>query len=194
MHESPRDRLFAAVTMILAVLLLLPAALRRPRHARELACQWALGLRFPAEDLTGLTEDTKAAFAAARTEALWRHRQLLGLTSGRRHPATQQRLFDEQVRRTGSPAAARLLVLPPAESRHVKGTALDVRPCDGARWLEEHGARYNLYRVYDNEWWHFEYLPEAGGTPPARLPHPSYRRPAVVENRCPTRPEHQHTA
>ncbi|MCA2226297.1 hypothetical protein [Nonomuraea aurantiaca] len=52
----PRDRLFAAVTLVLAVLLLPAAFLRHPGRAREWACRWALRLRFPAEDLTGLTD------------------------------------------------------------------------------------------------------------------------------------------
>ncbi len=168
----PRDRLFAAVTLVLAVLLLPVALARHPGRARELACRWALRMRFPAEDLTGLTDGAMAAFTAARTEALWRHGQLIGLTSGYRDPLVQQRLFDEEVRRSGSPASARMLVLPPAESSHVKGIALDVRPLEGARWLEEHGARYDLYRTYDNEWWHFEHRPDSGGTPPRRRPHP----------------------
>jgi D-alanyl-D-alanine carboxypeptidase len=155
----PRDRLFAAVTLVLAALLLPVAFVRGPRRARELACRWALGMRFPFEDLTGLTDGATAAFTAARTDALWRHGQLVGLTSGYRDPLVQQRLFDEEVRRSGSQASARMLVLPPAESNHVKGIALDVRPREGARWLEEHGARYDLYRIHDNEWWHFEYRP-----------------------------------
>ncbi|MEU6782891.1 hypothetical protein ABZ912_27160 [Nonomuraea angiospora] len=63
-------------------------------------------------------------------------------------------------------------LLPPAESPHVKGIALDIRPHEGARWLEDHGARYDLYRMCDNEWWHFEHRPETGGRPPRRRPHP----------------------
>jgi zinc D-Ala-D-Ala carboxypeptidase len=161
----PRDRLFAVVTVVLAVFLLPVAFVCDPGRARELACCWALGMRFPAEDLTGLTDGARAAFTAARIEALWRHGQLIGLTSGYRDPGFQQRLFDEEVRRAGSPAAARMLVLPPAESRHVNGTALDVRPREGARWLEQHGARYGLYRIYDNEWWHFEHHPDLGMPP-----------------------------
>ncbi|MER5987570.1 D,D-peptidase/D,D-carboxypeptidase VanY-N [Streptomyces sp. NPDC001787] len=157
----PRDRLFAVLAVVLAVLLLPVAFVRNPGRARELACDWALGIRFPAEDLTGLTDGARAAFTAARAGALWRHGQLIGLTSGYRDPLVQQQLFDQEVRRVGSLAAARMLVLPPAESKHVKGTALDVRPYEGARWLEEHGARYDLYRIYDNEWWHFEYHPDA---------------------------------
>jgi D-alanyl-D-alanine carboxypeptidase len=164
----PRDHLYAAVTLVLAVLLLPVALIRHPGRARELAGRWALSMRFPAEDLTGLSDGALAAFTAARTEALWRHGQLIGLTSGYRDPIVQQRMFDEEVRRSGSPASARMLVLPAADSSHVKGIALDVRPREGARWLEEHGGRYDLYRMYDNEWWHFEYRPDC----PRRQPHP----------------------
>ena len=49
----------------------------------------------------------------------------------------------------------------------MRGLALDVRPTEGARWLEQHGGRYGLYRIYDNEWWHFEYRT----VEPVRLPH-----------------------
>ncbi|MFE0020145.1 D,D-peptidase/D,D-carboxypeptidase VanY-N [Amycolatopsis sp. NPDC059021] len=166
--DRARDRVFQAITRFLAVLLLPVAFLRTPRHARHLACQWALAVRFPAEDLTGLTPATSEAFTTARTEAFWRDGTLIGLTSGHRDAAEQHRLFTEEVRRTGSAAAARRNVLPPHESRHVAGTALDVRPVEGARWLERHGARYGLYRVYDNEWWHFEHHDHAV----ARMPHP----------------------
>ena len=167
-----RDRLYAAVTLVLAVLLLPVALALSPGRARDLACAWALRRRFPAEDLTGLADGARAAFTAARTDALLRHGQLIGLTSGYRSPAVQQRMFDEQVRRSGSPTSARRLVLPPAESPHVRGIALDVRPYDGALWLERHGAAYGLYRRYDNEWWHFEYHPDGGSTP-LRRPSPA---------------------
>jgi hypothetical protein len=78
-------------------------------------------------------------------------------------------MFAAAVRRTGSVAAARQWVLPAAESRHVTGLAMDVRPTEGASWLERNGAAYGLFRVYDNEWWHFEYHPDG---PPPRLSHP----------------------
>lgn len=167
--ERRRDRVYRVATRCLAVVLLPLAVVVTPARARHTACQWALAARFPAEDLTGLTPATRAAFTAARTEALWRDRELIGLTSGHRDAAVQGRLFAEEVRRSGSADAARLRALPPHESRHVAGTAIDVRPVAGARWLERHGGRHHLYRVYDNEWWHFEHHPE---TPPRRLPHP----------------------
>lgn len=160
--------MLAAVTRLVAVLLVPIAHFRAPGHARFLACQWALSLRFPDEDLRGLAPQTATAFMYARAEAFWRDGQLIGLTSGYRDPAEQHRIFAAEVRRTGSVSAARRRVLPPQESSHVRGLALDVRPTEGARWLEQHGGRYGLYRVYDNEWWHFEYRVVA----PVRLPHP----------------------
>src|ERR1051326_1454009 len=152
-----RDHVYRIVVRVLAVLLLPAALLVAPRRARLVAGRWALSARFSRECLTGLAPAARAAFEAARTEALWRHGELIGLTSGHRDAREQAGLFAEAVRRTGSPELARRWVLPPEKSRHVRGTALDVRPTEGARWLERHGQRYRLYRVYDNEWWHFEY-------------------------------------
>lgn len=176
-----RDCLYRLVTRLLSVALLPLAFAVAPRRARHVACQWALATRFPAEKLDGLTPAARAAFEAARTQALWCHGQLIGLTAGYRDAHAQARLFDEAVRRAGSPGLARTWTLPPNESRHVTGTALDVRPVEGALWLERHGARHHLYRVYDNEWWHFEYWP--GGRPP-RLPHPGASIMSIGQRRC----------
>jgi len=67
---------------------------------------------------------------------------------------------------------ARRWVLPPGESAHVRGGAVDVGPESGARWLEQHGVRFGLCRRYDNEPWHFERLAAAkGSTCPRREPH-----------------------
>ncbi|BCJ45911.1 hypothetical protein GCM10010168_56690 [Actinoplanes ianthinogenes] len=164
-----RDPVYAAATRLLAFALAPVAALITVGQARQTACRWALTARFPAESLDGLAPAARAAFEAARTRALWEHGELIGLTSGYRDHGTQTVLYLAEVRRRGSVAEARRWTLPPEESRHVAGTAMDVRPTEGARWLERHGALHGLYRVYDNEWWHFEYHP--GGRPP-RLPHP----------------------
>lgn len=164
-----RDRVYRVVTRLLSVALLPAAFAAAPRRARQVSCRWALSARFPADDLDGLSPAARASFEAARTEALWRHGEPIGLTDGYRDAHVQARLFAEAVRRTGSARLALEWILPPHESRHVTGTAFDVRPREGARWLERHGARYHLYRVYDNEWWHFEYRPD--GRPP-RLSHP----------------------
>jgi zinc D-Ala-D-Ala carboxypeptidase len=173
-----RDRLYPLITRLLSIALLPVALAVAPRRPRRAACQWALSARFPAENLDGLTPATRAAFEAARTEALWRDGELIGLTDGYRDVPAQARLFAAAVRRTGSPALARRWTLPPHESSHVAGIALDVRPLEGARWLERHGWRHHLYRVYDNEWWHFEYRPEGR---PTRQPNPGA---AIADGTC----------
>jgi D-alanyl-D-alanine carboxypeptidase len=164
---------YRRVTRLLAVALTPAATVITPHRARHTACQWALRMRFPAEDLAGLTAATRSAFESARAEALWRDGQLLGLTSGYRDPARQAALYAAEVARTGSERRARQRTLPADESQHVAGVALDVRPTEGARWLEEHGATYGLYRIYANEWWHFEYCPDGR---PVRLAHPDAAR------------------
>ncbi len=102
------------------------------------------------------------AFGSARAAALAAGVDLQ-VTSGFRSTATQQRLYNRAIARYGSPENARRWVLPPAESAHVKGLAVDVGPRAAAAWLEKHGVRYGLCRRYVNEWWHFERLAPAIG-------------------------------
>ncbi|MGW5052777.1 D-alanyl-D-alanine carboxypeptidase family protein [Actinokineospora sp. NPDC004072] len=173
MTDRLRDWVYRVVTRGVAVVLVPVAWVVAPGRVLETAARWALALRYPAEDLNGLTHATRVAVTAARTQALWRAGVLIGVTSGFRTAQVQERLFDAEVRLRGSVAGARRRVLPAAESRHVAGTAVDVRPMEGARWLERFGGRFGLFRVYDNEWWHFEF--HAGGAPP-RLPHPGLSR------------------
>jgi hypothetical protein len=96
----------------------------------------------------------------------------LRVTSGWRSAAQQQRLYEQAVRKYGSPAKARRWVLPPAESEHVRGRAVDIGPAAGARWLDRFGVRFGLCRRYANESWHFELLaPKKGQACPALEPH-----------------------
>ena len=105
---------------------------------------------------------------AARAAAADGH--TLTITSGYRSPEHQQRLYGDAVAAHGSVEAARRWVLPPEESRHVRGLAIDVGPRTSAAWLERHGARWGLCRRYVNEWWHFEPLTLPGGRCPALEP------------------------
>lgn len=109
-------------------------------------------------DLTGLTPGTRRALSEAR-RALRRQHIELRLTSGHRSRAEQRRLYQEAIRRYGSAAAARRWVLPPSESDHVKGVAVDIAPRAAANWLARNGSRFGLCRTYSNEWWHFAYRP-----------------------------------
>lgn len=107
------------------------------------------------------------AVAAAAADGL-----TLSVTSGRRSREHQARLYDAAVEKYGSAAKARRWVLPPGESAHVQGVAVDVGPRASAAWLEEHGVRFGLCRRYANEPWHFELLAPHKGQPcPAMEPH-----------------------
>jgi zinc D-Ala-D-Ala carboxypeptidase len=121
--------------------------------------------------VAGIDPALSRALSAARIGAL-RVGLQINITSGFRTAAEQQRLYDEAVARYGSPEQARHWVLPPAESDHVKGLAIDVGPPGSAAWLEKHGVLYGLCRRYVNEWWHFERLaPNVGQRCPAMEPY-----------------------
>lgn len=122
-------------------------------------------------DVSHLAAPVRRAVARATTAAAADGVELR-VTSGWRSRARQQRLFEAAVDKYGSAARARRWVLPPGESQHVRGGAVDVGPASAAAWLEQHGVRYGLCRRYANEPWHFELLAPAKGQPcPALQPH-----------------------
>lgn len=92
----------------------------------------------------------------------------LVVESGYRTKARQKYLYERAIRTNGSVEEARKWVLPPGESSHPKGKAVDVGPEAGARWLERNGYRYGLCRPYENEGWHFEATTRPGHKCPAR--------------------------
>lgn len=82
------------------------------------------------------------------------------VNSGWRSAAYQRQLLDEAIRKYGSREEAARWVATPARSAHVSGDAVDLGH-DAAAWLADHGARYGLCQVYENEPWHFELRPDA---------------------------------
>ncbi|WP_245547224.1 M15 family metallopeptidase [Nocardia brevicatena] len=106
--------------------------------------------------------------AHARGVPLW-------INSGYRSREEQQRMWEEGLRTYGNPEEARRWVLPPAESTHVTGRAIDVAPFPGTLWLEFNGNRWGLCRTFDNEWWHFELVTVPGTPCPPRIPDASMR-------------------
>lgn len=122
----------------------------------------------------GLSPGLAAAYSAAQREAaaqgvpLW-------ITSGARTWAQQESLWRDGLAKYGTPSEARRWVLPPAESTHVTGDAVDVGPWEGAAWLRANGNRWGLCRTFDNEWWHFELATAPGGLCPATVPDASLR-------------------
>jgi len=99
----------------------------------------------------------------------------LSITSGYRTPAEQQAMWEDGLATYGSPEEARRWVLPPGESTHVTGKAVDVGPQVGAQWLEANGSRWGLCRTFVNEWWHFELATLPGQPCPPMLPDASVR-------------------
>ncbi|NNH69416.1 M15 family metallopeptidase [Nocardia uniformis] len=112
--------------------------------------------------------DMAAEEARAQGVEMW-------ITSGYRTHDEQQHMWEDGIATYGSPDAARRWVLPPEESTHVSGMAVDVGPQAGAGWLEANGNRWGLCRTYDNEWWHFEIATLPGAPCPPRLPDASTR-------------------
>lgn len=117
-----------------------------------------------------LTDEMSARVQAAINAADEAGVELV-VTSGWRSPEYQQELLDEAIAEYGSREEATHWVLPPEDSAHVQGTAVDVGPKAGMAWLDQHGAEFGLCRRYDNEPWHFEPLTEPGGSCPPREPH-----------------------
>jgi D-alanyl-D-alanine carboxypeptidase len=87
----------------------------------------------------------------------------LHVRSGWRSAEYQEQLLDEAVAKYGSEKEAARWVATPSTSAHVSGDAVDIEPFDATAWLSEHGARYGLCQIYDNEPWHYELRPEAIG-------------------------------
>ncbi|BDH57930.1 M15 family metallopeptidase [Tsukamurella sp. PLM1] len=117
-----------------------------------------------------LADAYSAAYRAAGSAGV-----VLSVTSGKRSWAQQESLWQNGLATHGSAGAARRWVLPPAQSTHVSGDAVDVGPWEGAAWLHANGHRWGLCRTFDNEWWHFELATSPGGACPATVPDASYR-------------------
>jgi LAS superfamily LD-carboxypeptidase LdcB len=121
---------------------------------------------------SGMTRSTQSAFLAAQ-KAAQAAGQAFVLNSGYRSAAYQQRIFDCWVKQLGSAQAARKYALPPDQSAHVQGYAMDIAPPSAAAWLQATNGQFGLCRRYEDETWHFEYQSyyKTKGCP-ALLAHP----------------------
>ena len=101
----------------------------------------------------------------------------LSITSAWRSVEYQQQLFDQAVIDYGSAKEASKRVLPPENSLHPWGLAVDInftaKKSDALNWLEENGYLVGLCRRYSNEWWHYEPLVAPGEKCPAIEIYPS---------------------
>jgi LAS superfamily LD-carboxypeptidase LdcB len=116
----------------------------------------------------------QAAQAAAKKEG-----ETIYIVSGFRTLSRQQTLFNQAVRKYGSKNEASKWVAPPLISHHPWGIAIDVNYPDepvGAGWLEIHGSKFGLCRVFENEWWHFEPVIAPGWKCPPLVPDARYSK------------------
>jgi hypothetical protein len=90
------------------------------------------------------------------------------VTSGWRSAAYEEQLLQDAIATYGSEEAAARWVATPKTSAHVSGDAVDIGPSGALAWLSQHGAKYGLCQIYQNEPWHFELRPKAidQGCPP----------------------------
>nr|WP_245549893.1 M15 family metallopeptidase [Gordonia effusa] len=146
-----------------------PSALAEPSATRLQQVDTRL-----APGTAGLTPTLARAYTRAHNEAR-RQGVTMWITSGKRSVSEQRALWRDGIARYGSPGAARRWVLPPNESTHVTGDAIDVGPHAGAAWLQVNGRRWGLCRTFDNEWWHFERATLPGLPCPRRIPDASSR-------------------
>lgn len=122
----------------------------------------------PTAVATDVDPELQRRFDEARAAAAAEGVKLV-VTSGWRSATDQQELVDSALARYGSAEEAHRWVLPPEQSSHVQGRALDVGYTDGALWLGERGRDFGLCQTYANEMWHFE-MADADGVCPE--PHP----------------------
>jgi len=106
-----------------------------------------------------------ARFNAARTVGA-SHGYTIAIRSGWRSVNHQQQLFDAAVKKYGSARAATKWVLPPKDSMHTFGLAIDIRYSGNVRgasfWFQKYSSHFGLCRRYQNEWWHYEPLVSPG--------------------------------
>lgn len=116
----------------------------------------------------------KAAQAAAAQDG-----QRIYIVSGFRSLSRQKSLYNQAIRKYGSVDEASKWVAPPLVSHHPWGIAIDVNyPNEpvGAGWLEVHGSKFGLCRVFENEWWHFEPVIAPGWKCPPLVPDARYSK------------------
>ena len=114
-----------------------------------------------------LAPDLLAALRHAATDAADSGVELR-VNSGWRSTRYQEQLLQQAISKYGSRSVAARWVATPGTSPHVSGDAIDIGDREAVAWLSEHGARFGLCQIYDNEPWHFELRAAADehGCPP----------------------------
>lgn len=103
----------------------------------------------------------------------------MSIYSGFRSPEHQKRLWQNALKKYGSPNKARKWVAPPGRSNHNKGMAADLRysSAEARKWAHQNAGKYGLHFRMGHEPWHIEPIPGWKG----QLPQPQMATPLPVE-------------
>lgn len=119
------------------------------------------------DSFTGMQDPFQQALARMLQDAPSEVR--VGITSGYRSPETQERLWQEALKKYGSPEAARKWVAPPGKSQHNHGAAADLKYMspEAQAWVHANADKYGLAFPLANEDWHVELAGARGAAQPA---------------------------
>ena len=122
--------------------------------------------------ISGLQNDFASKVATLIQSAPPEIRQGLGIYSGARSNERQAELYQDALKKYGSPEAARKWVAPPGRSNHNHGTAADLSfngqslknaPKEVVDWVHSNAGRFGLKFPLANENWHIEDSSTRGG-------------------------------
>lgn len=138
-----------------------------PSNPRDfLKTRLAKGYESRTGDIDGLNEamtDRLAAFTKAAQDA----GHDISIVSGHRSQERQAKLWEDAVKKYGSPNAARMFVAPPGGSTHQSGEAVDLQYGDrgpglggkrtaAVEWAHKNAERFGLNFPLGHEDWHVE--------------------------------------
>ena len=124
------------------------------------------------DHVDGLSEDFATNLSAMFQDAPENIRAGLQVGSGYRSEARQAQLWEDAVKKYGSPEAARKWVAPPGNSQHNHGNAVDIwyngqslgkAPADVQAWVHSNAGKYGLRFPMGHEPWHIEAAGARGG-------------------------------
>ncbi len=125
-----------------------------------------------ADSITGMSPVLQGRIASMFEAAPADIKQGLGIYSGFRSTGQQAQLYQEALRKYGSPEIARMWVAPPGHSNHNHGMAADLSyngvslssaPPRVVQWLHQNAGRFGLKFPLANENWHVEPVETRGG-------------------------------
>jgi hypothetical protein len=121
------------------------------------------------DSFSGMQPQFSSALANLFASAPDDIRSQLQVKSGYRSPERQAELYQQALRKYGSPEAARKWVAPPGNSQHNHGNAADLGYLspDALNWARANAGKFGLSFPLSNENWHIELAGARGGHAPA---------------------------